>query len=207
MITITLGREGDQPFTIKQEGVSKKHARLIVDGDEWTLEDLSSSNGTFIIDEEGKATRVGRLRIMPHTLILLGPNNSNGCSFYASHAIYSDSYDKEFDILEEHDSKLREKEEHAERMATIIRKVIAVVSVVALVGSFAVPDNNLQMILLRAGTAITAFSSLFYDPSKQKKRLKEIREGYFKCPNPTCPHTLTQKEIHNRRCSKCKTQG
>jgi len=52
METIILGRKGDQPFAITADGVSSQHAKITIDGDKWTLEDLHSTNGTFIRDEK-----------------------------------------------------------------------------------------------------------------------------------------------------------
>ena len=47
-----LGTEGNQPFEIKQKGVSHQHARVTIgDNGVWTLEDLNSTNGTFVRDE------------------------------------------------------------------------------------------------------------------------------------------------------------
>ena len=44
MKTITIGKQGDQPFEIKQEGVSREHAKLTInDNGGWMLEDLNSS--------------------------------------------------------------------------------------------------------------------------------------------------------------------
>ena len=54
-----LGTEGNQPFEIKQTGVSHQHARVTIDDNGvWTLEDLNSTNGTFVRDENGDMRRV-----------------------------------------------------------------------------------------------------------------------------------------------------
>ena len=205
MQTITLGREGDQSFKITQSGVSKEHARLTIDHDEWTLEDLDSSNGTFVIDEHGEATRVSRLRVQPNTLICLGPDNANGCTFYARYAVDED-YSSVFDLLEDRDEAFRKKEEQSEAMPQTVKKIVGAVSAVALFCSFLVP-SDMGMMLLRVGSLASIASSFVYNPAKKKKELKEQRSKIFRCPNPACSNVLTAKEIHNRRCSKCKTQG
>ena len=65
-----LGTEGNQPFEIKQTGVSHQHARVTIgDNGVWTLEDLNSTNGTFVRDENGDMRRVGTLVITPMTFI------------------------------------------------------------------------------------------------------------------------------------------
>ena len=211
MKTVILGRKGDQPFEIKQQGVSGEHARLTVekeDGhDVWVLEDLKSSNGTFVRDESGDFVQIVKKTIDADTYICLGPDNVNGCKFYARHAFDGNSFTAEFNYLEDLEQELRNKMERSESLAKTIRKVIAAVSALALVGSFVVPGDSLRMMLLRLGTIVSVCATMFYDPAKEKKRLKSLREKLFECPNPACSHTLTGKEIHNHCCSKCKVKG
>ena len=42
---ITIGREGDQPFTITGSKVSRKHCAIEVKGETWTLRDLRPESG------------------------------------------------------------------------------------------------------------------------------------------------------------------
>jgi hypothetical protein len=97
--------------------------------------------------------------------------------------------------------------EKAEQKAKVIRKVIALVSGIALIGSFVVPGDDIRMLLLRVGSLVSMVSTLFFDPAKDKKRIKSLRDKLFDCPNPACSHSLSKKEVDNRRCSKCKAQG
>ena len=209
--TVILGRKGNQPFEIKQQGVSGEHAKLSVekeDGQEvWTLTDLGSSNGTFVRDENGDYVQIVKKVIRPDSYICLGPNNANGCKFYARHVMDGASYSGEFNYMEEQDDMLHQKMERSESIAKNIRKVIAAVSALALVGSFVVPGDQTKMLLLRLGTIVSVAATLFYDPAKEKKRLKAVREKLFECPNPACMHTLSSREVHNRRCARCKAQG
>ena len=86
MKTILLGKSGDQPFDIEQQGVSREHARLTIDDDgQWVLNDLDSSNGTYIRNENGDWERISKKKITPSTFICLGPDNANGCKFFARH--------------------------------------------------------------------------------------------------------------------------
>ncbi|MDE0092166.1 MAG: FHA domain-containing protein, partial [Oligoflexia bacterium] len=43
-----LGRESNCEISVPSSGISKKHAQITVKGDELVIEDLNSSNGTFI---------------------------------------------------------------------------------------------------------------------------------------------------------------
>lgn len=50
---IIVGREGDQPFTIDNAGVSRRHVKLTDCGNgSYIIEDLGSSNGTFVNDQK-----------------------------------------------------------------------------------------------------------------------------------------------------------
>ena len=208
MKTILLGKGGDQPFDIEQQGVSREHAQLTIGDDGiWTLADLDSSNGTYIRNEQGEWERVAKKNISPDTFICLGPDNANGCKFFARHVDNPNDYSADFNYLEDIEQEIDDKLEKAEQRAKVIRKLIALVSGVALVGSFVVPGDGLRMLLLRVGSLVSMVSTLFFDPNKDKKRLKALRDKLFDCPNPACSHTLTAKEVQNRRCSKCKVQG
>ncbi len=46
--TLILGRSSDADIRLQAPSVSRRHALLSPAGDEWTLEDLNSSNGTFV---------------------------------------------------------------------------------------------------------------------------------------------------------------
>ncbi|MCB9113279.1 MAG: FHA domain-containing protein, partial [Anaerolineales bacterium] len=45
---VVVGREDDVDFTIPSPTVSRRHARFVREGDVYMLEDLGSSNGTFV---------------------------------------------------------------------------------------------------------------------------------------------------------------
>jgi pSer/pThr/pTyr-binding forkhead associated (FHA) protein len=66
---ITIGRAEDSTITLTADDyVSTKHARLTPRGDQWVLEDLGSTNGTYIDrDRVTAATPVG-----PGTKIRIG---------------------------------------------------------------------------------------------------------------------------------------
>jgi pSer/pThr/pTyr-binding forkhead associated (FHA) protein len=49
---ITFGRSPNNDIQIDNLAVSKQHAKLIKQNDQYTLEDLNSTNGTFLNDEK-----------------------------------------------------------------------------------------------------------------------------------------------------------
>lgn len=202
MKQILLGTEGNQPFKITQQGVSRQHARITINDDGvWTLEDLNSTNGTFIRNEEGEMRRVGTLVINPMTFICLGPNNANGCSFYATHLINPDDFIKEFQYLYQLEDNFDAREEHADKMEKRIRLLIAIASFVSLIGSFLVSNG---VLLLRVGTLVSLVSTMFFNPNEKKKMLQAEREKFHACPNPKCSHIMKSRDIRMMQCSKCK---
>ena len=160
----------------------------------------------MIRDHSGNVIQVSKKIISPDTMICLGPDNANGCKFYARHAENTNSYRADFDLIEEMEVMISDKTDGLDRKSKYIRMMIGIISATTLLVSLTSLDNSLRMMLLRLGTFVSMISS-FYDPTKEKKRLKALSEKLFSCPNPACSHTLSTKEIHNRRCSKCRAQG
>ncbi|MGH3357146.1 MAG: FHA domain-containing protein FhaB/FipA [Nocardioidaceae bacterium] len=65
---ITLGRGGDSTVLLDDDYVSTRHARFVTNGEEWFIEDMGSTNGTYI-----GSTRVTRATaITPGTAVRLG---------------------------------------------------------------------------------------------------------------------------------------
>jgi len=47
-VPITIGRAGDSTLVLTDDYVSTRHARLVPRDDQWVLEDLGSTNGTYL---------------------------------------------------------------------------------------------------------------------------------------------------------------
>lgn len=203
---ILLGTEGNQPFPINNQGVSRRHAEIIIDGNgQWTLADLNSTNGTFVRSQDGTLRRVSRVQITPMTFICLGPENANGCSFYARQVLNPGNFTAEFEYMCRKDHEFDREEESADRTARWVRLVIAAVSLLALVGSFVTPrGSELQLLLLRLGSVVSLLSSLLYNPGEKKRKIIRHRERFHHCPNPKCSHILSSREVKNMECLRCK---
>ncbi len=57
---VTLGRAHDSTLVLTDDYASSKHARLVPTADGWTLEDLGSTNGTYL-----GSTKVSRPTAVP----------------------------------------------------------------------------------------------------------------------------------------------
>jgi pSer/pThr/pTyr-binding forkhead associated (FHA) protein len=53
----TIGRGPDADVRFDATGVSRRHARILVDGDHVVVEDVGSKNGTFVAGERITAPR------------------------------------------------------------------------------------------------------------------------------------------------------
>ncbi len=49
---VILGRSGNVDIVIDGDGVSRQHARVVREGDVYSVEDLNSTNGTFVNDKQ-----------------------------------------------------------------------------------------------------------------------------------------------------------
>jgi pSer/pThr/pTyr-binding forkhead associated (FHA) protein len=61
-VPITIGRADDSTLVLTDDYVSTRHARLVPRGEQWMLEDLGSTNGTYL----------GRARVTDPVTVPLG---------------------------------------------------------------------------------------------------------------------------------------
>jgi DNA-binding winged helix-turn-helix (wHTH) protein len=80
-----LGRDPEVTVWFDRPGVSRRHARIVVSGDEATLEDLGSRNGTFVRGErvvapsvlqDGDEIRLGSLSVTFRVRRAAGPTET-----------------------------------------------------------------------------------------------------------------------------------
>src|SRR5437867_10348139 len=75
-VPVTIGREEGNTLRLNDERVSRFHAKVQVDGDDYILTDLESTNGTRV---NGTSIQIRRLRIgdrvgVGRSLLLFGSN-------------------------------------------------------------------------------------------------------------------------------------
>ena len=91
MLEVIIGKVGTQKFAINGERVSRQHAKITVtDSGLWILEDLNSTNGTYIIDENDELIQIKRVSITEFTRIILADQTSMGFMFYAYNNLEKD---------------------------------------------------------------------------------------------------------------------
>lgn len=211
MRTIILGKEGNQPFPITADGVSRHHARITIDDEgNWMLEDTDSTNGTYVRNEsDGELSRVTKVTITPMTFICLGPDNAKGCCFYARQVLKENygNFTTEYEYLNEKENLFAEQLRQIEQKSKSLNIVKAVLPVVLLAVSVAIVPGMgpVSWIIRGAASALpTVLIVIFYNPTEMKKKVKAMQETFSHCPNPCCSHKLVGKEIRNMSCSKCK---
>jgi diguanylate cyclase (GGDEF)-like protein len=69
-LELLIGRGADAELWLSDDGVSRKHARLLREGDRYYLEDLGSANGTYVQGEKLK----GRKLLDDGAQIQIGPS-------------------------------------------------------------------------------------------------------------------------------------
>lgn len=93
-----IGKKGNQPFPLTEASISRQHAILRVDKatGKMTLRDNNSTNGTWLIGEDGQFKRIkGEVRVTPDTLVRVGAV----CTFKVKEVLEpKDDPEKKYDI-------------------------------------------------------------------------------------------------------------
>lgn len=202
MKTITLGKEGNQPFAIKGSYVSRHHAEITIDDNgAWTLRDLNSTNGTYIRNETtGKLIRITQIRITPMTFISLGSNNTLGCSFYARQVTAPGNFSEELLYMRSKQEEIEKQIERMDRLEIIIR----VSAWIIMAGISAIIYQVFNNKVMGGGFGVLSLiAPMLFNTKKRTKRLRRQAELFRQCPNPECQHVLSQREIEQLNCAKC----
>lgn len=215
MKEVIIGKEGTQRFTINSPRVSRRHAKITVsDNGQWTLEDLNSTNGTYIIDDNDELVQIKKVNITEFTRIVLADQTSMGFTFYAHHVIEDDplDYRQEFrHVLKIHDAALREKAEIDAKLQkkNMVRFLPGFISaVVGLILTLLLPLN--QKVYGVAVTAVftTILQAVINVYVGKDSRLKHFSSKYAgKLTCPCCSKPLTEIEFKNQMCGRCKAHA
>ncbi|QXJ35884.1 FHA domain-containing protein [Saccharolobus shibatae] len=72
--SISIGRSPENVIVIPDPEVSRKHAIISFENNELYLEDLNSTNGTYIYDGKVFQPVKGKVKVQPNSIIKLGNN-------------------------------------------------------------------------------------------------------------------------------------
>ena len=209
MERIVLGKEGSQPFKIKSSLVSREHAEITIsDNGIWTLHDLGSTNGTFVRDEvTGEMKQVSLVTIHPLTFVLLGPDNSQGCGFYARQVLQPGNYTEELEYMNKKEDEFEKVENMLAKKKTFIEiglrlglfVFFGILSFVIIKGE----SSKVNFVRLGFTSLVSQIIPFFFDLNQEKKKLKEKKNRFHHCPNPCCSHMMKTEEVRKMDCEKC----
>jgi DNA-binding NtrC family response regulator len=103
----SIGREPPADIVLPSRRVSRTHARISVQGGKGVVEDLSSRNGTHLVDAEGSESRLSahtQRMLEPTDSVKIGPYRLIPCSLMGSDvllsasALYGDAVDDPIDF-------------------------------------------------------------------------------------------------------------
>lgn len=219
MKVYNIGRKGNQNFPLdKKEKVNDLHARLVVSDDGvWTLEDLGSLNGTFIITENGEQVEVRKKQITEFTRIVLADTSVMGASFFAHHLVEHDpdDYRKEFrHLVRQHGIVSRQKaamEESIKQRRMFLSILPAVTSSFMGVSARLLFGNssNIVYIIIGMMSAVTAVLNMviaWYNNRDKSLKVFSMRmQNLLLCPR--CGFPLSDYNLQSQQCPACKAHA
>lgn len=205
-----IGRNGEQPFKITAEGVSAHHASLtFMDNGTWILEDLDSTNGTYVRNEDFVFERIVKKVIDKDTVIRLGDETVNGFTFIALQLVKTDQndYTYEFGKLRSAWKKLIVEREKHEKFTTIIGFAPIALSIVCFGLTFLPMFDNADPVKTRAFMTLPSFASpiIGYWGKKRAKQFSLRMANTMVCPK--CGRILNEQEVRKAQCLACKAHG
>lgn len=215
MKEVIIGKEGTQRFAINGERVSRQHARITVtDSLDWILEDLNSTNGTYIINEDDELVQIKRMNITEFTRIVLADQTSMGFTFYAHHILEDDpkNYQQEFrQILQIHEKAVMEKANIDAKLQkkNMIKFLPGFVSaLIGLVLTLLLPlHQKVYGVAVTAvfTTILQALINVYIGKDSKLRTFNSKYAGKLNCP--CCSKPLSEIEFKNQMCSRCKAHA
>lgn len=210
-----IGKEGNQLFPINGARVSRQHAKITIDDNgRWTLEDLNSTNGTFILDMEGNLHHVKLAPIKEFTKIVLADETVMGCSFYAHHVIEEDpnDYKQEFQhVVRLHDQAMVERAEIEAKIKNrnLLRNMPPMITgLLTVILFFTLPVQQRMSVTIFMGS-ITAFLAtmvnFFLSKDSTLKNFSKKWQKILVCPR--CGRPLSDFDFNTQCCPACKAHS
>lgn len=218
-----IGKQGNQSIPITDEYVSRKHCKLIPNGDgTYILENLSP-NGTFI-----NGRKIVKTKVSDDTIIQLGPNfkakiadlirvNKPASTNGATGSVKEYSIRPLKLVWEEYDRKITEIQQ-SQKSIGLLRSASPMFTMGSgAIAGLAKPMGwgdqifiiTIIMTIIGLILMIYGFWKGFKDNSidERKEATKYLQEHYL-CPNPECHHFVGMKDYtilkQDKFCPYCK---
>lgn len=205
---IIIGKEGTQPFAIKGDSVSRRHARLTeTDNGQLVLEDLNSTNGTYVRDEKGQFRQIRKACVERDSVVRFGLAGVHSYTCWVNHLLVSDPTDYSYEfrrIMRLYDTEVRARQEQLWKRNDLREWACIAAPLVGLCLSFAFPDNPL-MIRMSITIPTMAVSLFFMGMSRKMRMLARYRQSYVVCP--CCGRPLSDHDLEQQQCSFCKAHS
>ncbi len=207
-----IGLEHPESIEIPRQhnAVSRNHAKITIDDTgTWILEDLRSTNGTFVVLPDGSLRRISRECITPATPIQLGPPTINGFRFTASYV--EGDLDEGWKALQMGLYNIKEDEKRLKNHTKAFGWLHKLSSIIGLLLAYGIifivkMDDQTSMIMrmgfMAAAPAITGIISDNVSRGKRENLMK--RRSSLRCPNPKCRRPLSESDIEYGACPYCK---
>lgn len=217
--TFDVGRKGNQNFPITgREKVSDLHARVSVDDDGvWTLEDLDSVNGTYIVNQRGDIVQIRKKHITAFTRVVLADTTAMGFSFFPYHLTVRDPKDyreefryviKQYQHMKEERAKLEERIKLRRVRMSLIPVVASCILGIALRVAFS-DSPNITFLIIGLMSAVTASLNVLITYYNNKDQSMKDFAGRIQrlvmCPH--CGKLLSDYDLTNQICPFCKAHS
>ncbi len=230
-----IGRSHRESIVIPESShaVSHEHAKItIYDDGVWVVEALAQNKPLYIQQPDGQLLQIGRKRITPDTVLVLGAPNAAGFKFYARNVLGQQKdpkkFKSEFLALQSELETILADEKAFKQKSKVWDKVrmfgpalaFALCMVITFVFKDAIPEDatetqraaiemsnkNLELNAYRALMMIVpiGLSILVGFIIGDRDRFSERRKR-LRCPNPQCGCRLGEDEIFNGKCPRCQS--
>lgn len=210
--TFLIGRSNTSclPVPGDKTSVSGRHAMIAVsDGGKWILEDLDSTNGTYVMDENGEFQQVFKKTVSETDFIRLGSGGVHSYIFMA-HRVLDPKADYTYEFKQLRRKLKRQREEEGKREKRLsLQGWITASTALIIYGLFYLMEAIWKVSMdpvVRFATVSSApllVKLIFDGDNRAIKHLRKRRDKTLICPNPGCSKPLAEYDIEQGACSKC----
>ena len=205
-----IGKNHAEPIAIpaSKSAVSGTHVKITVSDDRktWVLEDLNSTNGTYIRDDEGNFRQVYKCYITEKTIIRLGGQGITSFVFMAHRVFVSDptDYSYEFGVMVQDYMAIKQEITTREQINKNHNSIRIFAPIIGLGLSCCIPSGSqLAMWGIRLSITIPTFlvGWLFRKDADKLKEILNKKAKLFMCPR--CGKPLADHFVQQHYCPSC----